>query len=197
MYALYHAERSSRRPRRTPPPIAAPRPRLGIPLAWADFDRGGAVVDQGIAFLPGSTEAAEVRRPDGALLRLGREGLAVAGRIVPIGGDQMIWIAPHPCGGQAAVRGLLIDAQVFRVLIDRFLPDHQITAAEKRALFQLVAGAGPREAAEADGLSVETKRAQIKSLCAKLGCSGQTDLVRRSIGLLVHLLLLTEHGATG
>ena len=55
-----------------------------------------------------------------------------------------------------------------------------------------MAGLSARDAAEIDGVSVDTKRVQIKSLCAKMECSGQADLIRLIIGQLVLVVALAN-----
>lgn len=61
---------------------------------------------------------------------------------------------------------------------ERFLVAFSLTAAETRALSGIVSGKSIDEIAAAAGLSRETIRSQLKSLYAKTGASGQTDLVR-------------------
>ena len=168
-------------------------------LPWVDFDANGAVVRAGVTALDDLSVqlvADVASHPDvAALVRQANRSILV-GQVMPArGGDCFFWYAPAPAsitdvGDPARLRGLAISQPVFAALIDRFDGKRHVTAAEKRMLFQLVAGFGPREAAEADGVSFETKRAQVKSLCSKLDCGGQTDLVRRAIGQLVYLLHL-------
>jgi len=93
------------------------------------------------------------------------------------------------------VRGFCVDAAVFSAILRHFNPGCGVTEAERRALFQLVAGLTLREAAELDGVGVETKRAQIKSAAAKLQCAGQIDLVRLMIGQLCYVLSIAEDEA--
>ena len=168
-------------------------------LPWVDLDGNGVVVRAGITALDDLSVqlvADAASHPDiAALVRQANRSILV-GQVMPSrSGDRFFWYAPAPAsiadvGDPARLRGLAISQPVFAALIDRFDGKRHITAAERRMLFQLVAGFGPREAAEADGVSFETKRAQVKSLCSKLDCGGQTDLVRRAIGQLVYLLHL-------
>jgi len=54
-----------------------------------------------------------------------------------------------------------------------------LTAAETQIAIQLGAGETPQAIAVARGVAVGTVRAQIKTICAKLGVSRQTELVAR------------------
>ena len=114
-----------------------------------------------------------------------------------VGSDRFHWFVPLavPSAEQSSAvrtRGLVVSLSLLSEVVDLFDGERGITRAEKRLLFQLVCGASPREAADADGVSFETKRAQVKSASAKLGCRGQTELVRRIMGQLVHLLNLAN-----
>lgn len=166
-------------------------------LPWVDFDSHGAVVRAGVTTLEDQSlrlVANPDDHPDIAALVRQASGSILVGQVMTArGGDRFYWYAPAPAAFADAadptrLRGLAITLPVFAALVDRFDGSRHVTTAEKRMLFQLVAGLGPREAADADGVSFETKRAQVKSLCGKLDCGGQTDLVRRAMGQLVHLL---------
>lgn len=56
---------------------------------------------------------------------------------------------------------------------------YALTAAETQIAMQLGAGETPQAIAAARGVAVGTVRAQIKTICAKLGVSRQTELVSR------------------
>lgn len=56
---------------------------------------------------------------------------------------------------------------------------YALTAAETQIAMQLGAGETPQAIASARGVAVGTVRAQIKTICAKLGVSRQTELVAR------------------
>ena len=179
-------------------------PRSNALLPWLDITLDGRIVRGGVTSLRDRSTrliAEPAGQPElAALARVASEADTIpAGQVIPAGdGGCFFWFAPAPSSSEhagAALRGLAVGPEVFSVIVERFAPEDGVTGAEKRALFQLVAGLGPRKAATADHVSFETKRAQIKSLCAKLHCSGQTDLVRRMVGQLVHLLYLTESGA--
>jgi len=171
-------------------------------VPWVDFDRTGRRVRAGVTytvdlstrFINDPADHADIR----ALIN-GASGRAPeAGRIIHVvGSDRFQWYVPlafqrSDRSRDVRMKGLVVSAALLGEVVDLFDEDRGITRAEKRLLFQLVAGASLREAADVDGVSVETKRAQVKSLCAKLGCRGQTDLVRRTMGQLVHLLHVTD-----
>lgn len=175
-------------------------------IGWVDFDTDGRVLRAGVT-APDDLSTrlfAPTALPEDLLhlVEAWRSGLHSIGSAVPLGDncECLAWFSPAMPNltgdgeGAAAVRGLTVREPVFGRLIDQFTLSQRVTPAEKRALFQLTAGLGPREAAESDGVSFETRRAQIKSLCAKLGCTGQTDLVRKTVGQLVHLLHLSAAG---
>jgi DNA-binding CsgD family transcriptional regulator len=54
-----------------------------------------------------------------------------------------------------------------------------LTAAETQVAIQLGAGETPQAIAAARGVAVGTVRAQIKTICSKLGVSRQTELIAR------------------
>ena len=202
MYGLYHASRSQRRAALpanshwSATDMSGAMARSGD-VAWLDIASDGRVIGGGVTMLAdptGPTLVELTRHPVLAeLAALAARADELIGRIVPsASGELFYWFAPSPRGADGTLRALAVDVATFGALIERFHHDHRVTAAEKRTLFQLVAGGGPRESAAADGVSFETKRAQLKSLCAKLGCTGQTDLVRRSVGQLIHLLHATS-----
>ena len=177
--------------------------RSAAALPWLDIGVDGAIVRGGIT-TPGDRLTRFIAHPAeqpelAEMVRVAETGSIFAGQIVPArDGCRFFWFAPAPRPsdhGGVALRGLAVGPEIFGTLVEHFAPGGQITSAEKRTLFQLVAGLAPREAAAADGVSFETKRAQLKSLCMKLHCGGQTDLVRRMVGQLTHLLHLSESGA--
>jgi len=94
------------------------------------------------------------------------------------------------------VKAFIVSEALFARLLQHFNSNHRVTLAEWRVGFQLVAGVGATRAAEDDDVSVETKRAQIKSLCSKMMCSGQVNLVRLLVGQLFHVTTLAESEST-
>lgn len=77
----------------------------------------------------------------------------------------------------------IINHIVFRLV------DSELSPKEVRLTAQLLIGLSLQEAAKTDGVSVETKRSQIKSITSKLNVERQIDVVRI---LLPELLLLTD-----
>lgn len=63
---------------------------------------------------------------------------------------------------------------------------YALTGAELRALDGLVKGLTVSEIARSAGRSVETVRTQVKSVYAKMGCSGRVEVLRRLTGLGDH-----------
>lgn len=159
---------------------------------WAEFDTRG-LLQQGIALLEGSHAVPlDGSAPDAllsamaALLQSGSApGSAAAGPEF----THLLWLLPEP-GAGGARRVMAIPERPFAAHAVRMNAGSGLTPAELRLFFQVAMGLGPREAATASGLSVETKRAQLKSLCAKLGCGGQTDVARLALGQLSALPLL-------
>ena len=179
------------------------RPKTGATdIPWVDFDRAGRFVRGGVTYTADLSTRFIGDPAHHADIRALIDGVGgqppEAGRIFHVAGsDRFHWYVPLAFQGtdrsrDVQVKGLVIAVQLLAEVVDLFDADRGITRAEKRLLFQLVAGATPREAADADGVSFETKRAQVKSLCAKLGCRSQTELVRRTMGQLVHLLHVTD-----
>lgn len=173
-------------------------------LPWVDLDRTGRFVRGGITYpndLSTRFVAAPSDHPDIlALLDSLGDAPPEPGRIAHVGGsDRFHWYVPlaFPSAERmrgAQTRGLVVSFALLAEVVELFDADRGTTRAEKRLLFQLVCGATLREAADADGLSFETKRAQVKSLSAKLGCRGQTELVRRTMGQLIQLLNFLADG---
>lgn len=169
---------------------------------WADFDLDRRFVTGGITDLvrqvtritTNSQEFAEIS----ALIRLVDSDLIGAGSFLwdPAHG-RMNWLLPlapahDTAGGGAVLRCLSISFAVFRNLFDRFNADAGLSPSEKRVVFQIVAGIDLRQAAEEDGVSYETKRMHAKNASQKLQCGGQKDILRKVLGQIVHLLMLTD-----
>jgi pimeloyl-ACP methyl ester carboxylesterase len=213
-----HLERNMERvfailPRnRVGPAVAATLARLretgdgdGPDLKWAEFDLRGRFRRGGVVALfahVARVVATPSDDPDlAAMARGAADGEAQAGRIVrEPGGNRFVLYLPASSTAvgrppQHCVRGYLIDEAVFGALHVFFNPGSGVTEAERRAMFQLVAGTSLREAAALDGVSVETKRVQVKSAAAKLQCAGQLDLVRLMIGQLTYVSAVAEDEA--
>ena len=84
---------------------------------------------------------------------------------------------------------LIFDSDTLNRALNTIYPEHNLTHAEKRTLYQVICGLSMREAAELDGLSPETKRSQIKSVRAKTGLGRQADIATYTV---TRLLMDTE-----
>lgn len=167
-------------------------------LKWSEHGLVGNFLRGGISDLAQrTTQLVASVDEDGDIAELTRlvmkEG-AGAGALVPLHDpERLAWFLPIAAGQSAGpstarLRGLMMTEAIFRDVIDRLNPGVDLTGAEHRVLFQIVAGLTPRAAADADAVSFETKRAHIKTASGKLHCAGQRDLVRKLLGQLVHLL---------
>ncbi len=178
-------------------------PKHRVPdLAWADFERNGTYLRGGVSSVTDlSTRIAAGPADDPDIRRLadraGAGDLEVGTLELAEDGDRILWFVPHaPSSGdrlpETILRGLCIPERLFVEILSLLNPDAGLTPSEGRTVFQIVSGHAPREAAERDGLSTETKRAQLKSACFKLHCSGQTDLVRKVLGQMIFLLSVSD-----
>ena len=84
---------------------------------------------------------------------------------------------------------LIFDSDTLNRALNTIYPEHNLTHAEKRTLYQVICGLSMREAAELDGSSPETKRSQIKSVRAKTGLGRQADIATYTV---TRLLMDTE-----
>ena len=166
-------------------------------VPWVEFAPGGQPLRLAVTSL--DTQATAVflapgEHPDLAVLvNACDESVMARGaiRLHPRDDRKLLWFAP--CASisperdrrpAATMRGIAINMQVFTTMMAGVFEQCGVTPAEQRTLFQLAGGVGPQDAAQMDRVSPETKRTQIKSLCAKLECSGQTDLVRLALNQL-------------
>jgi len=170
-------------------------------VKWAEFDRDGGFLRGGGTDLADlSTRVVSDPDDDADIAALARAaaGPVQFGRIAARpDGARCHWYVPFvPTGSirpaEGRFKGLSIGEALLGELVEVFNGTAGVTAAEKRVLFQLLRGATPREAADEDAVSFETKRAQIKGVCAKLGCRGQSDLIRVVMGLLPHLVAIAD-----
>ena len=174
-------------------------------LKWADFDARGRFLRGGVSNLSDyTTTLAASPGSDPAIAAMAREaadGAAQPGRVVcsPDREAFVLFLPGTAASATAApvptVRGFLIDLPVFSTVLAAFGGENRLTEAERRVAFQLVAGVSLRQAADLDRVSVETKRAQIKSAAAKMQCAGQVDLVRTLTGQLAYVLALADNEA--
>lgn len=169
----------------------------GPEITWAEFDPSGTFLRGGASNLLDMSTSLVTRaadHPDVAVLaRYVADNGADPGRIERLPGvDRFLWFLPFvPRSSEppldTPVRGLSVSARLLADTLALFNRDARLTMAECRVAFQIVAGLSPQQAAAEDDVSVETKRAQLKAVCQKLDCRGQSDLVRRTLSQLVYL----------
>ncbi len=177
----------------------------GPELRWAEFESGGRFVRGGLTSLAGQARATMLTPTDDPALlalvsALDENGLEAGRIIASLNPDEFYWVLPHrTVPAKDTPRDLLIVIAVTEALFDQILQHFNVgrhlTNAERRIAFQLLAGFSLRDAATRDGVGLETKRAQIKSLSAKMQCGGQTDLVRLILGQMYLLLTATQSDA--
>ncbi|GAB4541188.1 MAG: hypothetical protein Tsb0019_40990 [Roseibium sp.] len=171
-------------------------------LKWADFDETGRFLRGGVSDLTDYVVRIVSRPADdsdlAAMAQEAADGAAEPGRLICSPDRERFTlflpdtISTAETRPKPIVRGFLIDMAVFTRIHLAFQSGSQLTEAERRVAFQLLAGLSLREAATLDGVGIETKRAQIKNATAKLQCSGQIDLVRLLMGQLSIVLALAD-----
>lgn len=171
-------------------------------IHWAEFELSGKFVRGGISDVSElETVVITNSQSDPNINLLARRAAAGGLTAGLVEWDRecrsLLWFAPFrhldPTGGvHIRLRGMVIANPLFGEIVEMFNPGSNLTAAEKRCLFQLVGGLELREAARIDGVTYETKRSLIKVCCEKLGCSGQKDLVRQLMGQLTHLMSVSD-----
>lgn len=167
-------------------------------IRWAEFELDGRFLRGGVSDMSALAThiITDSQRDFGIdlLVRRAAQGNLVAGTLDWISRhDLLLWYLPyrfHDENGRTGIRlrGLIISNDLFGGIMATFNRTSQLTTAEKRTIFQLVAGLELRQAAELDNVSYETKRAHTKAACEKLQCAGQKDLVRKAMGQLFHLM---------
>ena len=171
-------------------------------IKWADFDLNGAFLRGGSSSMTDRATAVVSRREDDeeirALSERASSGELAAGllEIDPKSGN-LLWFVPFTPSylersSETMIRGISVTEAVFGEILLLFNSAAGLTKSEKRVAFQIVAGTSLRTASDADGVSIETKRSQLKSACAKLCCAGQNDLVRKILGQMVYLLSVAD-----
>lgn len=171
-------------------------------LKWVEFEFDGEFIRGGKSdILELSTEVITNATDDKEIniltKKIKQEGLK-PGLLEPtLDGDSFLWYLPFTADEKEKVpttkiRTLIVSLSLFKTVIDFFSSGSSLTQSEIRVAFQIICGLTPKKAADADNVSVETKRSQIKSVCAKLSCSGQKELTRIVMGQMVHLLTLSN-----
>jgi pimeloyl-ACP methyl ester carboxylesterase/DNA-binding CsgD family transcriptional regulator len=143
-----------------------PAPTDAAKAFWAGFSPRGQLVERSEG-CPDFIQAELVRRIEAG---------ASTGVTLSDDGGALIWIVPA-AQGLGLRAHYLTRAEIFD-LLDQANPGAALSHAEKLVVYRLVGGLSLKDSAAADGLSFETKRAQLKSVLAKLDCAGQVDLVR-------------------
>jgi pimeloyl-ACP methyl ester carboxylesterase len=179
---------------------------VGNPLLkWADFTPSGRFLRGGITTMSDYINRTITNPEDdseiAAMVADVADGGAEAGRVIrDIEGESFYWFLPIVTSSDVSafeprLRGFRVDQGVFDAIVSYFNSGRGLTLSERRVAFQLVSGSSLREAADVDGVGVETKRAQSKSAAAKMQCGGQIDLVRTLLGQLVQVLAISQGGA--
>lgn len=175
-------------------------------VTWADYSINGTFLRGGFSspqektthLVSNSQESPEIS----ALSIMVMNGEASPGILKwKAGPDRLYWFVPMTPSTASAVsepriRGFSLPQTVFSDLIIAFNPAARLTKGELRVAFQMTGNTDLRDAAKADNVAYETKRGHVKTLCAKLACSGQRELVSKIIGQMVHLLSVTEGTAS-
>lgn len=171
-------------------------------LHWADFDHDGRFVRGGSnnLFSLAARVANQPRdHPRIAVIaeHVAREGAAAGDIFFLASENRFLWFLPVTDStardpARTNLRGISISQQISDEVLDVFNHRANLTPAEKRVIFQLIAGLSNRQSALADKVSVETKRAHIKNASAKMACSGQVALIKKVLGQMVHLVSLGE-----
>ncbi|MDG2004767.1 MAG: hypothetical protein P8J20_15705 [Novosphingobium sp.] len=172
-------------------------------IKWAEFSFIGKHIRSGISQAKSmSTRLISDWRDDRdikELVSFAASGEIKAGLLVASANinEQYIWFVPYTPADPTAeqmtrLKAVVITQELIAQVIDMFNQEARITIAERRMIFQIVVGLHPKEAAIADGLSVETKRLHLKNACSKLNCSGQPELMRLVLGQMIHILYMCE-----
>jgi len=167
-------------------------------LKWMDLDQNGDFLRAGVSNILDRTDTL-VHDPDlDADIRQMLDCFAAQapkpGEIVPVlERDSFIWLLPYAQssedgGNETKARALFVTFDLVADSLEHFNEEAGLSRAEKRVICQIALGLTLREAADYDGVSFETKRSQLKTVCLKLDCRGQGDVIRLAMGQLVHLL---------
>ncbi|WP_419914005.1 alpha/beta fold hydrolase [Hoeflea sp.] len=172
------------------------------PLHWADIDQAGRYIRGGrCGLLSLYTDIVAQPQDDpviSMIMAFAAKERAVAGDIIPLPReDRFLWFVPvNDSAAKSAertnLRVICVGSELCEQVIEIYNHRANLTPAEKRTIFQLVGGLSKRQSATRDGVSVETKRAHTKNACAKLGCAGQTELIKKVLGQMVPLVTIGD-----
>jgi len=171
-------------------------------IKWAEFELNGRFVRGGTSRVGAmSSHLVSNWGEDEQIAEIvnhAREHGLKAGQFIPATAiDGNYWCVPYSPGDRqetpsTRLRTILLTEPLFMEIVDLFNSDANLSLSEKRIVFQVVNGLNPGQAAQADNVSIETKRSQLKKASAKLFCAGQTELVRLMLGQMVHILYLCD-----
>ena len=175
------------------------------PIKWIEFLANGNYLRAGIASVAHmSTRMIGHWSEDSdiaAMHALSSKSGVRAGQLLAAGPDSFYWFVPYSTPDtlgieESRVRGLCVTQEWLTRIIKLFNPETELTASELRTIFQILSGSNPGSAAQADKVSVETKRTHLKRACAKLGCAGQHELIRLLMGQMIRVIYLCEVDST-
>ncbi len=172
-------------------------------VIWCDFQSDGKFLRAGVSDV-GLMESRSILTKNGHPVvdeiteHAELHGLQAGNLIPSTQRDGFHWCIPYsaPSTNKRPVHGLrtlLITEDLFLEVFDLFNIEVQLTPAEKRLVYQLISGLNTNEAAELDGVSVETKRTHLKRAMSKLDCSNQSAIMRLVVSQLIHVLYLCEN----
>lgn len=169
-------------------------------LHWADFDRNGRCVGSGsLAGLATGLVTQPDRNPQISVIAsyVTNEDAEAGDIFLLPAKNRFLWFVPvtdstaqNPA--RSNLRGISVSKEVCDEVLEVYNHRANLTPSEKLIIFQLVAGLSKRQSALWDDVSIETKRAHTKNACAKMVCGGQTELIRKVLGQLVHLVNLGD-----
>jgi pimeloyl-ACP methyl ester carboxylesterase/DNA-binding CsgD family transcriptional regulator len=171
-------------------------------VIWCDFQSDGKFLRAGVSDVGLMESRSILSKGDHPVVKEITQYAAIhglqAGNLIPSEErDGFHWCIPYsaPSINKRPVHGLrtlLITEDLFLEVFDLFNIEDQLTPAEKRLVYQLISGLTTIEAAELDGVSIETKRSHLKRAMSKLGCTSQPAIMRLIVSQLIHVLYLCE-----
>ncbi|MEM6566715.1 MAG: alpha/beta hydrolase [Pseudomonadota bacterium] len=172
-------------------------------IAWVDFDGRFEILSAGISEIgkvsslriikPSDSERPEVL--ENLIWHTQRDMIRSGDIFLSDMLDRIIWIVPFglaTAAGATVTRSISVGFDVLYEILDSLNPTARLTHTEKRVTCHTLAGLTPKQSAELDKVHWETRRGQLKQVCAKLSVSGQNSLVRLVMSQMVHLLFYVE-----
>ncbi len=171
-------------------------------VIWCDFQPDGTFLRAGVSDVGLMESRSILSKGDHPVVNeiteyAAQNGLQAGNLVASTERDGFHWCIPYsaPSINKRPVHGLrtlLITEDLFLEVFDLFNIEDQLTPAEKRLVYQLISGLSTNEAAELDGVSIETKRSHLKRAMSKLGCSNQSGVMRLIVSQMIHVLYLCE-----